>query len=644
MPIAKFVTAGPAVHVGDFSASLLAELRKPSFVLVPIIRIVFPETSQTDVLLPTATLLKDAEHSVFGAATVHEALDDPPGTPDTGTYVWSDGTDNHKMFSRVTFASLNPLAVAVQRVRLFCRARMTDTNHGTWSFGLFVGASTYYQSGAPEPGYDRFTNDGFQTVFYEFDLNPDTGAAWTPAQVAPVAGEIVNAIDGLGEGTNGQNFTQMWLEVDYTTQDVGRYSIVGVNSRSEGLYEPLIQSIDSPDVNLTSPANALQKSSAGAVLFDPDRTFSDLLASQKKLSGAAVDIRWISPDVTDKADWYTVFVGLLEDQEEIKANTWKLKFKQDDTAFQGSTLQPKFTEPDFPAAPDPKIYDIYVPQIYGVHSSQELNNDGMVKLFRVADAAFVSSYGRIKEHTNLYTYESGDPPTVALLTPTTDWVEWYPIKNGRQYSGAQLVGAGAAANKEKEIRADLKGYEETGDGTGLLLTNPALQFLHWFVNFVFSEYASGNWKATTGLPVNTVRFTEARDFFNRTGQAGSRYIGGKTAASGILQEINRFSKNLEIKVWFDNLGLVSIGVNDHATIDVYPTTHVIEEGLHDLTDPKYKEDGRKILNKISIAYLRQEAENQFLANVDVEDIEIEDGAAENLQAFWLPSSLPQFIE
>jgi hypothetical protein len=320
-----------------------------------------------------------------------------------------------------------------------------------------------------------------------------------------------------------------------------------------------------------------------------------------------------------------------------------LKFKVDSTPFDGAVPRLKFSEPDFDSAPDPKVYDSFVPLIWGVHDSTELTGDGMVKLFRVADTDFVSAFGRIKDHRRIYTFESGDPPTVTLLTETTDWVEWFPIRNGRQYSGIQLVGAGAAANKEKELRADVEGYEETGDGTGLLITNPALTFLHFLVNFVLNDYQSGVWFDASDEAIDLVRFLEARDFFNLTGQASSRYIGGKGNSTSIKQEINRWSKNLESKVWWNHENEIAIGINNPFTLDVYPDRE-LKEGLHDLSKAKFSFKGNKILNRIFISYLRQEAANSFLANISVEDTEVEDGAAENIQAFWLPSSLPQYIE
>jgi hypothetical protein len=241
-----------------------------------------------------------------------------------------------------------------------------------------------------------------------------------------------------------------------------------------------------------------------------------------------------------------------------------------------------------------------------------------------------------------FTFESGDPPTVTELTEATDWEEWFPIRNGRQYSGINLIGASAATNAAKELRANVEGYEEIGDGSGLLITNPALAFLHFLANFVFNKYQSGLWFSSGDAQIDLDRFLEARDFFNLTGQAISRYIGGKGNAQTIKQEVNRWSKSLESKIWWNHENEIAIGVNDPFTLDVYPDRD-LEEGLHDLSKAKYRNDGRKLLNKIFISYLRQEAANAFLANVTVEDTEVTDGASENIQAFWLPSSLPQYI-
>ena len=596
----------------------------------------------TPVFPPTSTPLKDPDHDIFGGATVHEVLDDPVDTPDDDTtYVVDGNALDTVLTSRVGFASLPANVVSIEEVRVYMRARTTGDSAGAWTFGARVNGTTYYRDGST--AFDRFFSEIFSTPFYRYALSPDTGVKWTVAEFNALELELVSRPDALTL-TGVHRFTQCWVEVDVVTEEVGRYSYVPWNSRSEGLFEASILSLKDASRSVLSEQNALEGSKCGMKFVDRDRTFSTKVASGQKIRNSIVTIRWASPDVPI-ADWLTTFEGVVTRWKETGTNVWDVEFDREGAALKGLAQKVKFTEADFQLAPDDKIFGNFAPAVWGSHKSTGLNDDGMIKLFRVSDVEFISSRGRIKGHNQVYTFESGDPPTVVPLTAITDWEEDFPIINGRQWTRVTLVGGGATANKEKEIRADVEGFEETGDGTGLLLTNPALIVLHWLLNFVFNNYQSGNWiTAVTTEPIDVPRFIEARDFFNQSGQASSRYMGGTGSGSTAIQELQRFTDQMEIKVYWTRAGKLAIRPNSPFTLEVYPTENVIEEGLHDLIDPSYDVDDTGLLNEILMSYLHQQAENQFLANAQVTDIEIENAGDRNIQALWLPSSLPGEIE
>jgi hypothetical protein len=642
VPVSKFTKAAEAPRVGDFSEGLVNELHKSSFSLIPILDITFPQIPSTQTLYPNENVLVTGWTPVgAGSPAVYETLDDPKDSPDEDTFYTRDnvGTDE-SVTGRVGFENLTVNPVEITEVRLFCRARLQAFSNGPWSFGLRHDGTTYYRDGSLS--LERYINNVYRTMEYRYPVRPDDGEPWTVADIDALVGDFIASPDDQGSGTS-HRFTQMFLQVDYTSQDVGQYGAVAVNSRSEGLFEPLIISVDDIDINVMSPSNALQALTCGVVLADTDRNFSTLQAKHRSIRGSAVRLRWISPDLP-KTDWFTAFKGILTSYDQVKTNIWRLKFKVDDTVFDSAIPRTKFTEQDFGLAPDPKLYDNFVPQIWGVHDSRELTGDGMVKLWRVSDVEFISSFHRIKAHRKVYTFQSGDPPTIDdTLVQDTDWEESFPIINGRQYSRVTLIGGSAATNKEMEIRADVEGYEDIGDGTGIVITNPALQIAHALVNFVFNRVQSGLWLSNVGEPIDAERLEEFRDFFNNTGQAGARYLGGQSSETNVKQEIQRFTKCTEVKVWWNHQNELAFGVNDPMTLDVYPEEHQIYEGLHDLRGASYSFDGNKILKQIAISYLRQQASNSFLANVTVEDPDVENASDENIQGFWLPSSLPQFI-
>lgn len=646
MPFKKFLGSNvPVPRVGDLTAGALAELSKSSFLLFPIVKVAFPNTVTTQTLSPNATTFREPDHDTFGgtgAADIHSGIDDPVLTPDDDTsYIGTSGPNDTRMESRVSFPALAVEAVDVIELRIYCRAKSELDIRGAWAFGLRTGGSNFYRDGGTDE--DSFFNLDYRTICYSYSVNPDTGLAWTRAEVDAIEGLIISMPYALGTGTAGTRHTQMWIEIDHTEVGaIGQYSVVDFNSESEGLYESLITQISDVEINVMSPNNALQGQTFSMTIADADRRFSDFLAERRDLTGSEVEVRWCMPDLP-VSDWFTTFKGVLKDVNGAGATSWKMDFKTKDAAIvDGSVVRDKITEQDFKDAPDPKVYDNFSPVCYGRHDSTTLTDDGAIELIRVGDVAFLSALGRIKQHLNVYTFESGDPEVVALLVKDTDWAEDFPIINGRQYSRVTLIGASVATNKEKTIRADVEGYEEVGDGTGLLLRNPVVQLLHFLANFVFNTYQSGLWFGTTGLPIDDGRFDDLQAFFDLTSAEGSRYLGGKGSAQNVKQELQRFTKGWECKMWWNHDGEFSVGVNDPFTLDVYPDEPEIEEGVHDVKQAKYFTDSKKLLREVAVQYQHQQATNKFLTSITVADLSFDEGVAadDNIQHLWSVAANP----
>lgn len=647
MPFKKFLGSNvPVPRAGDLTAGALAELSKSSFLLFPIVKVTFPARTTTQTVVPIATSFREADHDAIGgsgAGDLHDVLNDPTFSPDADTtHITTSGPNDTRMESRVTFAPLDAEAVEIREVRIYCRANSQLDIRGPWSFGLRTGGSNFYRDAGTLN--ENLFNLDYRTVCYVYPINPDTGLAWTRAEFDVIEGLIISMPGGEGAGSAGTHHTQMFLEVDYTTNDIGQYSIVDFNSESEGLYESLITKISDVEISVMSPNNAIQSQTFDMTISDADRRFSDLYAERRDLTGSAVEVRWCMPDLP-VTDWFTTFKGVLKDVDGVGANSWKLSFKTQDAPLEGSVVRDKITEQDFKIAPDPKVYDNFVPLIWGRHDSTGLTDAGAIELIRISDTEFLSALGRIKQHLNVYTFESGDPETVALLVKDTDWSEDFPIINGRQYSRVTLIGGSVATNKVKKIRADVEGYEEVGDGTGLLLVNPAVQFLHFLANFVFNTYQSGLWFGTTGLPLDGDRFDDLQAFFDITSAEGSRYLGGTGSAQNVKQEFQRFTKGWETKIWWNHDGELAVGVNDPFTLDVYPDEPEIEEGVHDVRTAKYFTDSKKLLRAVSMQYQHEQATNKFLASITVEDFTFPEGVAtdDNIQHLWSVAANPPAI-
>lgn len=635
---------------GELSDALRAETQKRTRILVPLVRIVFPPDDSNIRRAPTATTLQDAEHVVSGAATIHEALDDPFDVPDDdSSYVRSDLNDD-RAESRVTFEAFPEGIVACSELRVHCRGisqvNAGASDDGSWTFGIRINGTNYFRSGVGESEAPRYFNPIYRTVVLAFPTNPDTGLAWQPSELDTIEGVFITQPDALGDQF-GQRITQMFLDADVSMSTTGQFSSETVNSKSEGLYLGRVTRFDNITRSVMGKSNGIEGTSAGCEIADPFGEISTLIAKfGNNLRGAEADIRLAAPSPILPSEWKTLFKGVVKGWRQVKGVGWRFSFKPKDDFLIGVVPNVKITEFDFPNA-DAKLYDNFAPLVYGNHNSTNITDDGMVQLYRVdtVNNVFLVSFGRISTVVNLYAQLNNEAPI--LLVQGTGVDQWQRIAdidsiiNGRQWTLVNFPGGFSAIDPvEMAFTADVAGFDEVGDGSGPVITNPADMLKHILVNFVFNNYQSGLWFSDDTAPIDVVKFNRTRDFLNSLGQSSSRYIGGKGNATKAKDEINRFTKNIELKVFWTSDGNIAILPNDHTTRDVYADRLTIEEGLHDLSDADFDFDDGGLISRIFVSYIHQQDGGKFLANIEIADISIENGASDSLQAFWLPSEIP----
>ena len=271
----------------------------------------------------------------------------------------------------------------------------------------------------------------------------------------------------------------------------------------------------------------------------------------------------------------------------------------------------------------------------------------MVQLYRVdtVNNIFMISFGRCLDILRVYAQLNNEAPVV--LDEGTGADEWqrvsdvFSLRNGRLWTLVEFPGGFSAVDPaEWAFTADVEGFETIGDGTGVLIENPANMILHLITNFIFGEWSSGLWFDSADFKIDVDKFITTGDFLNSLGQASSRYVGGKGTATKAKDEINRFTKNLELKVFWTSEGKIAILPNDHTTVDVLAEDTTLDDGLHDLNDPSYTFDDSNLTSRIFVSYIHQQDSGKFLANIEVQDFGASEGEQDSLQAFWLPSALP----
>jgi hypothetical protein len=141
------------------------------------------------------------------------------------------------------------------------------------------------------------------------------------------------------------------------------------------------------------------------------------------------------------------------------------------------------------------------------------------------------------------------------------------------------------------ITINLAGIEATGDGSGLTITETALQFQHFLSYFVVQNYLTGNWGAvpafsdgtgkvrtTTFAAVNT---THAARLGTAQGYQGSMYIGDQKSAREWAKE---FQLGGDMRLGVNHQGQLLVTTMNHLSdTSEFPTfnaeDHVIEESF-----------------------------------------------------------------
>lgn len=640
----------------SFSAAMLAEFAKPGAEIYKRLRITFPATTEIITLIPDATELLDADHTVIVAATLHEALDDPVATPDTTTYVHGTAADEYAE-SRVSFPSLPAWVKSVAEVRVYCRgasdqAGSGEAVDGSWTFALRVGSTNYF--GAIENS--RFFNPAYRTMVIKFPTNPATGLDWTIAEVNALQVSVITAPDGEGV-TVGQRITQAYIQLDAERTQIGRYSDVAINSRADGLYVSKVLGWNSPTYSVAGASNAIQRPLAGARIADHDEELSVLFAGagDDDIRRSPVTIDYVSPNVVRTSETQDrVFTGLLASWDEVSPHEWDLRFKLDDSSLNGRIPKGKLSEQDYGDA-DPKEFEKQIQVIYGLHDSLSGGtNDGMVpcpNIDRVLWRRLVASH-YVRAVPRVYSKGNKEDPAIlrtlgasAGTALTAQYQLITPVIGGRQQTIVEFNLTGqsqAEVDKfnELDITADVEGIEDVGDGSGFLIDNPATAFKHLFVNWIANDYGAGLWLADSEAPVDTVTFAESAAFFQFIGQSASRFIGGDARPRKGRDELNDWSKDLNLRVFWTEEGKLAALPHNPFTLVIYIDDPWFQQGLHDIEDPEYSADDSALHDRISLSYFRQSSDKAFLANIEIRDLEAGEDKLDTVKALWLPSGLP----
>jgi YD repeat-containing protein len=164
-------------------------------------------TSQGQDRLPTSTI-SSTGWSLVNCTSAYQCVNDPIGYPNNATnYIRSTITGNNAGFGFLAFSV--PSANTIQFVRVTYAAMKNIGGATAIKAFLRVNNNNYGQPTA------QALSTGWDTYSYDWTTNPNTGAAWT---VADVNGTGPNPLQSMGvfSGSGDGSVTQIYVTVSYS--------------------------------------------------------------------------------------------------------------------------------------------------------------------------------------------------------------------------------------------------------------------------------------------------------------------------------------------------------------------------------------------------------------------------------------------
>jgi hypothetical protein len=409
-----------------------------------------------------------------------------------------------------------------------------------------------------------------------------------------------------------------------------RLAKANVASASLGAFEPLVQEWGSVTRSVDPRASTLQSTEASPVISDilgPGQVGAfgtEVARYRRSLRLSPCSIVLASPNVAP-ADWYTVFTGILDSPEMVKPFSWRLNLKTNDAWLQfGVAPKPAFTPSDWPNAA-PEVYGNFVPIIYGIHDSNGTGTHGMLPTFYVDTAGWRYAIGLGQLHLVRAVYADG------TLVSTADYQVEFPVNNGVQYTVLHFTSdQGAAA-----ITCDVEGLTDDGLAGGALLLDPAAQFLHFLTVFAYNDWRSGPYPSTSSAPLHADSFTSVGGFLTQMGHEGSRYLGGQEQVR-ILEELQTFLGNHELRAYWRGDGKLALAVNDHRPGSLYYVSAWLKGTIDSLKDQDLKLplDSNSLLREVTLQFVHGEVSGKYHQTLRVQDLSVPDTTSRALALIW----------
>lgn len=409
---------------------------------------------------------------------------------------------------------------------------------------------------------------------------------------------------------------------------------------SGGYYEGRIGSMDRIAIGVPAKPGQLGFPETRFTLLEDDRKDITRVLEATRARRSAVTIKWAAGSKgspVEPSDYATLFTGILDRWNQQRLGEWELVAKPDSGGLEGSVPKQPILKGENPLADtqNKNPWGIYMPQVYGVHDSTALTGLGMLPTINICyDATlgyhYLISQGWIR-----------DAPLVLVdttqQTQGADYVFVQGVKAGKSISYISFLPE-HNPSQSAIVSVDAQGYEDLGDGTGAVITNPVSQLLHWITNYGLGDHKTGTW-LTIDLLLDPASWARAETWANLYGLEGAMYIGGTTQQLKAIDVINKWLETWpEFRIYWDHLGKLAIGVVTPILEDSnIPREHWIRG--EDFLSFKPENDTSQIMTRLSQSYLYGVKDAKYWQTLDLQDLTQSEKIGEDLAALYSAARL-----
>lgn len=368
------------------------------------------------------------------------------------------------------------------------------------------------------------------------------------ALATPASRPILVAVIELPDGTVYLSDAGVEPKIGVTTSGSANGGGFG------GVPKPVVESWGSVSTGIQARGESLQRLTVSLQIADPDRWWNKKTSGPYalQLRGSAFTI-WMGAAGVAFPDWYPAFRGVLQSWSLVGTAAWTLVGGPSDQWLRGFVPRHPITTADYPLS-SAQVMDQYIAVVYGKHSTAGLGGGGayVCPLVNSQTFSYLVGLGGISVDT---VYVSGEVVSSGYSVAR-------PTRGGKTVTEVTFTADQGTA----EVRVDVRGYDDVGDGTGTLIENPVDVLMHLVTNFGRGDWRSGAWGTPDAELLDMDGLSLCRAYFETFGIKNSKILIGRERLADV---ISSWAVSNYVKPFWTHDGKLSVVPLDHRPLRRY---------------------------------------------------------------------------